>query len=298
MSDDEIYDHMKAFLDQQPHETKRFIQHQGHYRGVNRSGKIMDFINSHRPGSPITRMLDIGCGDGSITKIVKQKFGLGAHQMFGCDICPIITSDFGFHAIDESCLLPYPDAHFDIVYALMSLHHIRKLDVMLGEIRRVLIPGGLLIVREHDCISNGLSDILDIVHGFYAMVWNSPREHVSFQDEYYGKYQTARDFDILIAQSAGLSRMEGSNRDDEHYPSYHHGKIMNPLKHYWAVYKKEIIIDTSLQSSIGVAVVTPNVTHSSDNDNSNNYAAPDSTKSTTSTESTTITDNDDKKSEV
>jgi SAM-dependent methyltransferase len=46
--------------------------------------------------------------------------------------------------------LPYPDGHFDVVFARAALHHIRDLAAAIREFHRVLKPGGRMIaVREH-----------------------------------------------------------------------------------------------------------------------------------------------------
>lgn len=234
-TDAEIYDLIRAFIERLPVHIRELIQHQGHYRGLNRSNKIIDFAKQHGPQN-IQHVLDIGCGDGSITRTLKQKLGLSDEQVHGCDIVPIRNEEIGFtfRLIDGS-VLPYESQTFDVVYALMSLHHIRDLSGMLREIRRVLKPNGVLIVREHDCVSRGLSDVLDIVHGFYSMVWCNPKEHVSFQDEYYGLYRTAEDFDHIISQETGFKRVLSTNRQEE-YPLYRYGDVINPMKHYWAVY--------------------------------------------------------------
>ncbi len=46
--------------------------------------------------------------------------------------------------------LPFRDAAFDVVYARQVLHHARDLRTLVAECRRVLRPGGVLLVcREH-----------------------------------------------------------------------------------------------------------------------------------------------------
>lgn len=46
--------------------------------------------------------------------------------------------------------LPFPDAHFDLVFARAVLHHTRDLQAACAEFARVLKPGGVFVgVREH-----------------------------------------------------------------------------------------------------------------------------------------------------
>jgi ubiquinone/menaquinone biosynthesis C-methylase UbiE len=53
----------------------------------------------------------------------------------------------------------------------MVLHHVPDADASVREIVRVLRPGGMLVLREHDCASPTLAAVIDTLHGFYAAVW-------------------------------------------------------------------------------------------------------------------------------
>jgi len=44
--------------------------------------------------------------------------------------------------------LPFPDSQFDKAYSTMALHHFTDIDRALGELARVLKPGGLYVVLE------------------------------------------------------------------------------------------------------------------------------------------------------
>ena len=48
----------------------------------------------------------------------------------------------------EAERLPFPDSHFDKAYSTMALHHFADLDRSLGEIARVLKPGGSYVILE------------------------------------------------------------------------------------------------------------------------------------------------------
>lgn len=58
------------------------------------------------------------------------------------DFDPAATTTPGGLKSEDLCRLSYPDAAFDLVLTSESLEHVPDLDAALGEIRRVLRPGG------------------------------------------------------------------------------------------------------------------------------------------------------------
>lgn len=61
--------------------------------------------------------------------------------------------------------IPAPDASFDIAFMFKSLHHVpvEKMDRALGEIRRVLRPGGLAYISE-PIYAGEYNEILRLFH--------------------------------------------------------------------------------------------------------------------------------------
>ncbi len=81
------------------------------------------------------RLLDIGCGANRLVR----RYGNGV----GCDV-----HDWGDvdHVVEDTAKLPFDDASFDTVTIIAALNHIpNRLDV-LREARRVLRPGGRIIL--------------------------------------------------------------------------------------------------------------------------------------------------------
>jgi ubiquinone/menaquinone biosynthesis C-methylase UbiE len=103
---------------------------------------------------PGHNVLEIGCGTGNLTLMVKRSHPEA--QIVGLDPDPkalararakaaraalTIQLDQGF-----SQELPYPDTSFDVVFSSFMFHHLDlpTKEATLREVRRVLVPGGSL----------------------------------------------------------------------------------------------------------------------------------------------------------
>ena len=62
-----------------------------------------------------------------------------------------------------------PDASADLVTVFIGLHHAppEKLDAYLASLRRILRPGGRLVIREHDVDSPEMEAMADLAHTVY-----------------------------------------------------------------------------------------------------------------------------------
>ncbi len=98
--------------------------------------------------APGDRVLDVGCGKGWLVEAF-SKAGLVAS---GIDVDPKAVEDSRrlCPAADirsyEGVALPYPDGHFRAVTFIEALEHVGDEAAVLREIRRVLIPGGTLVL--------------------------------------------------------------------------------------------------------------------------------------------------------
>lgn len=103
------------------------------------------------------RLLDVGCYDGYLTRMVGQK--VRAHQLYGVDfnqnVLPlaaekgIITSHVDLN--NES--LPYDDAFFDCVCCSEVIEHVLSPDHLLRELHRVLKPSGYAVITTPNLAS-------------------------------------------------------------------------------------------------------------------------------------------------
>ncbi len=106
-----------------------------------------DFLRSGtRPGD---RALDLGCGDGAFTAQLREA---GAEPI-GAEVAEAALDrararhpelEFRLARIDGP--LPFSDGEFDLVWASEVIEHVADTARWLSEVRRVLTPGGRLLL--------------------------------------------------------------------------------------------------------------------------------------------------------
>ena len=100
-------------------------------------------------GLPAGRGLDLGCGDGLLTMILLEE--TGPREIVGVDPDPAETAraqELGIYASVHTCggaNVPEPDSSFDWVLSNSVLEHIDGIEPVLGEVARLLRPGGEFI---------------------------------------------------------------------------------------------------------------------------------------------------------
>lgn len=124
-------------------------------------------------------VLDIGCGNGAFlgpahaagARVVGVDFSHGmASAARDATAAPVANGD--------AMALPFPDDTFDTVLALWMLYHVPSIVGAVRELRRVLRPGGRLVVTTNsgtrsmidEVVESALADVL----GHPVTSWHAP----------------------------------------------------------------------------------------------------------------------------
>jgi ubiquinone/menaquinone biosynthesis C-methylase UbiE len=92
-------------------------------------------------------VLDLGCGDGRLSAeldaseltaadVSAAALGRARHKLPGARISEL----------EPDAPLPFDDGEFDLVLCAETLEHVRDVQLLLSEVRRVLCPGGVFAV--------------------------------------------------------------------------------------------------------------------------------------------------------
>jgi ubiquinone/menaquinone biosynthesis C-methylase UbiE len=194
----------------------------------------------------INTYLDIGCFDGAITQAIGMHFKLDTCNIHGVDIKLYDSTDSAdaaesnkynnitFNEYDGK-QLPFEDGSFELVTCLMTLHHIDPLNLptLISEIMRVLAPGGVVIIREHDTQTHSQEAVaLDLMHDFYDYVWATDNNYVWEDSHRKNNYKTHETWAQLFHTVGMVSHVN---------PAVFHNFDHNPYNTYMCSYEKPLL---------------------------------------------------------
>jgi SAM-dependent methyltransferase len=172
------------------------------------------------------KYLDIGCMDGSITKSLAQH--IGAKEIHCIEPDPKNkTPGVEFSTSVEK--YPFDDNHFDLVTAFMTLHHIPNVELIVKEIFRVLKPGGLFFIKEHDCWSTIDCMLVDIEHCVHMTMSGELEPGKLLPKDYFISYRNYHAFNKLLSELKFI-------KADYYYPNVRNE--MTSTRAFYAIFQK------------------------------------------------------------
>jgi ubiquinone/menaquinone biosynthesis C-methylase UbiE len=127
---------------------------------------------------PVERALDLGCGDGRLSGLIPA-----AHLTLA-DVSAVALERAGRRLpeaarveLEPDAALPLEDSAFDLVVCAEVLEHVRDVQLLLSEARRVLRPGGALAATTP---AHGRSDGLAILARGFERSFDPLSPHLRF----------------------------------------------------------------------------------------------------------------------
>lgn len=143
---------------------------------------------------PNSKILDIGFGGSQLSDLFRDMY-----CMYGIDIDKNLfnnldKSHYKLGNIEEK--IPFKDNLFDCVVMLEVIEHLKKPGVAFKEIKRVLKPGGFLILTT----PNAKSILWRIIESIYPYVFklNIKKMHINLYNINRLKKELKDNFDVII----------------------------------------------------------------------------------------------------
>jgi SAM-dependent methyltransferase len=173
-------------------------------------GRELRRFAASQPASRL-RIVDVGCGPGFLLRCMARWFH-GA-ELVGVDqsqalleIAQSRCAKMSAH-IGDACALPLADGSADVAFALHVVEHLRQPDRFFAEARRVVRPGGLLVIATPNAESLGAR-----IMGRKWIGFSDPT-HVSLHGpSYWSEMLDRSGFEIARHGTTGLSGIPLLNR--------------------------------------------------------------------------------------
>ncbi len=124
---------------------------------------ILQFL----PESKKLSYLDIGCGDSKDSKEISEL--IGAKQTYFADVKKQSISFGKFVLITENIPLKLTDDSIDVITMLHSAHHAKDLQFRLLDLYRILKPGGILFIKDHNVETEDDAYAVNFEHFIYSV---------------------------------------------------------------------------------------------------------------------------------
>jgi cyclopropane fatty-acyl-phospholipid synthase-like methyltransferase len=141
-------------------------QNHGGYEMLQRIAAVAAVYGALRDGM---RVLDVGCGVGGPGRFLADRYGC---RVTGIDVVPervkhatALTKLTGLarrvsHRQADATALPFPDAAFHQVWMLDASMHVRDKTALFGQLARVLMPGGLLVLNDQFGLPDAMRPVM------------------------------------------------------------------------------------------------------------------------------------------
>jgi len=159
-------------------------------RSKNRAKTLYELLKTKN----ITSVLDFGGDDGSTCSAIAEIFKIKKENAISADIKTWLGDtgrnqdyqNITYLVLQEGKPIPL-DKKIDLVVCFQTLHHVKDLDLVLGELSRICKR--YLYIREHDCID---PVIIDVEHTIYE------KGRLEYLNDYHDDYKSKSEWEKIF----------------------------------------------------------------------------------------------------
>lgn len=214
------------------------------------TSKIFNYLTDEGLIHDDFRIVDIGGGNGNVLSGLYKSIKESNKDNF---ICVETLTDWNeTYAFDnrdltykfwDNDMIDIEDRSVDVVMCMVSLHHMNDdtLQHVFTNIRRILRKNGILMIKEHDCSSKEVLELILWEHHLYHMLDCAYKNERINTEEYLAtsinNFKSKLDWHTLLSEY-NMTLVDRKNRFLEgNYVSNKDRKNVTEL--YWDIYRKD-----------------------------------------------------------
>ena len=208
-------------------------------RSMSMTMSITDTMNVH--------MVDIGGGNGNILSGLNDTYQLPQTNFMCVETKSEWVESYSFNHSNITYLfwennhIPIPDHACDVVFCMVSLHHMIDDTILqtIKEINRIMKKGGLLIIKEHDANNEKSNHLIHWEHHLYHILDCAYQNKVIDIEHYTAhtihNFKSKESWQHIIIQQHGFEWIERTNRFLD--GPFTNNDQKNITRLYWDIYK-------------------------------------------------------------
>lgn len=207
------------------------------------SNKLSNYLLENHYSKDMT-IVDIGGGNGQILKEIGENMKLPKEQLYcvepnipWTEPYSYLHNDFIQYVFWDNLWIPIQDHSIDVVFMMVSLHHMtdETIKKTMENIVRISKPNSVLIVKEHDCVSNEDRYVIEWEHHLYHLVETCQQNEEKCKDymnNFIQNYKSKMWINDLMMSYGFHSVMELNRLFERNVDT------KNPTNLYWKIFTK------------------------------------------------------------
>jgi ubiquinone/menaquinone biosynthesis C-methylase UbiE len=196
-------------------------------------------------------IVDIGGGEGNILSTFNKTYNISKNDLICVEQQNVWDEQYNYtkntnyfnYIFWDNKIIDIPDKSVDICIIMVTMHHMTDniLQNLFINLNRVLKDNGIVIIKEHDCMSNHTANIINWEHHLYHILMSSNDDLTydklsSYVDNFVGNYKSRTYYDNMFTKNGFIIVDELDRSFNEPIIK----DLKNVTKLYWKIYRHVI----------------------------------------------------------